>query len=200
MISASTFEAAATALAADGWCLMADFMPLAQIHALGEECGAMYATGKLRPARVGAGRQLAVRGDHTGWLDETSSTHVQRTFTVRMEALRQALNRQLLLALVECEAHYAVYPPGAAYARHHDCVRDSDARVISAVLYLNPAWQVKHGGALRLYLADGAFRDVYPHAGNLLLFRSARFEHEVMPATRQRMSIACWMRQRAVLR
>jgi SM-20-related protein len=28
------------------------------------------------------------------------------------------------------------------------------------------------------------------------LFLSAQFEHEVLPATRDRMSIACWMKQR----
>jgi SM-20-related protein len=47
-----------------------------------------------------------------------------------------------------------------------------------------------------LYLADLSHRDIYPRAGTLLLFLSAQFEHEVLPATRDRMSIACWMRQR----
>ena len=37
-----------------------------------------------------------------------------------------------------------------------------------------------------------------PQAGKLLLFLSARFEHEVLPARRDRMSIACWMRQRSL--
>jgi SM-20-related protein len=75
-------------------------------------------------------------------------------------------------------------------------LRDSDARVISAVYYLNENWREADGGALRLYLDDGAARDIYPHAGSLLLFLSARFEHEVLPATRDRMSIASWLRQR----
>lgn len=52
------------------------------------------------------------------------------------------------------------------------------------------------GGALRLYLADQTYHDVFPRAGTLLMFLSAQFEHEVLPATRDRMSIACWMRQR----
>jgi SM-20-related protein len=106
------------------------------------------------------------------------------------------LNRELMLGLVECESHYAVYPPGAGYTRHLDRLRDSDARVVSAVFYLNEAWRAADGGALRLYLADGSSRDILPHAGTLLLFLSAQFEHEVLPATRERMSIACWMRQR----
>ena len=64
------------------------------------------------------------------------------------------------------------------------------------MFYLNENWQETDGGALRLYLEDGAYRDIYPHAGTLLLFLSAQFEHAVLPATRDRMSIACWMRQR----
>jgi SM-20-related protein len=51
---------------------------------------------------------------------------------------------------------------------------------------------------LRLYLEDGAHRDIFPRAGTLLLFLSAQFEHEVLPATRDRLSIACWMRQRSL--
>lgn len=89
-------------------------------------------------------------------------------------------------------------PPGAGYARHLDRLRDTDARVVSAVFYLNDSWQETEGGALRLYLDDGAHRDIYPHAGSLLLFLSAQFEHEVLPATRNRMSIACWIQQRAL--
>ena len=104
-----------------------------------------------------------------------------------------------MLALVDCESHYAVYRPGAGYARHLDCLRGNDARVISAVFYLNDDWLDADGGALRLYLADGSTRDTYPRAGSLLLFLSARFEHEVLPASRDRMSIACWMRQRAMV-
>ena len=102
-----------------------------------------------------------------------------------------------MLGLVECEAHYAVYPPGAGYARHLDRLRDSDARVVSAVFYLNEDWHDADGGALRLYLADGAGRDVLPaRRRRWCCSCPAEFEHEVLPATRERMSIACWMRQR----
>ena len=67
---------------------------------------------------------------------------------------------------------------------------------------ISPTWQGLptdwswSSGALRLYLDGGLHRDIYPHAGTLLLFLSAQFEHEVLPATHDRMSIACWMRQR----
>lgn len=199
MSSPETFAAAATALAVDGWYLMADFLAPAQIDALAGECIAMQARHQLRPAGVGANHQLAFRDDHTGWIDWDHCTPAQRAFTQQMDALRQELGRQLMLSLEDSEAHYAVYAPGGGYARHLDRLRHSDARVVSTVLYLNHGWQPKEGGALRLYLGDGNHRDVYPHGGTLVMFLSSRFEHEVLPATRQRMSIACWMRQRVVV-
>src|SRR3546814_19061639 len=83
-----------------------------------------------------------------------------------------------MLGLVDCESHYAVYRPGAGYARHLDCLRHNDARVVSAVFYLNEAWRDTDGGAPRLFLADGSTRDIYPHDGHFLLILAARFAHE----------------------
>ncbi|AGG87228.1 2OG-Fe(II) oxygenase [Rhodanobacter denitrificans] len=198
MDNASLFRTAADALAGDGWCVLTELLAPAQTHALADECTALYAARRLAPARVGAARTATeLRGDRTQWFDPAAASAPQRTFVARLDALRLALNRELMLGLVESEAHYAVYPPGARYARHLDRLRDSDARVLSAVFYLNQGWQEADGGALRLYLGDGTHRDILPHAGTLLLFLSARFEHEVLPATRERLSIACWMRQRS---
>lgn len=198
MDDASLFRTAADALAGDGWCMLTELLTPAQTRALADECMSLYAARQLAPARVVGAAHAAteLRGDRTQWFDPAAASPPQRAFVARLDALRMALNRELMLGLVKCEAHYAVYPPDARYARHLDRLRDSDARVVSAVFYLNEGWQEADGGALRLYLEDGAHRDIHPHAGTLLLFLSARFEHEVLPATRERLSIACWMRQR----
>lgn len=191
------FKIAMTALAADGWCIVPNLLTSAQTLTLANECRGMDSAQRLTPARVGMDRDSSqLRGDHTRWFQSGALSMPQQTFTDRIDVLRIALNRELMLGLVDSESHYAVYRPGAAYARHRDCLRDSDARVISAVFYLNDAWHEAEGGALRLYLADQTHRDIFPHAGTLLLFLSAQFEHEVLVATRHRMSIACWMRQR----
>ncbi|GGY30823.1 hypothetical protein GCM10008098_25540 [Rhodanobacter panaciterrae] len=192
------FQDIATALADEGWCVVPDFLSPAQTQALAEECRTLRDAKRLTPARVGALRTATpLRGDSTHWFQVDALSAPQQVFTDRLDALRVTLNRELMLGLVECESHYAAYPPGAGYTRHLDRLRDSDARVVSAVFYLNQTWRVADGGALRLYLADGSSRDIFPHAGTLLLFLSAQFEHEVLPATRERMSIACWMRQHA---
>lgn len=193
------FDAAITAFAADGWCLVPNLLTSAQTQALAGECTRMYDAQQLTPARVGAGRDASLlRGDRTLWFERSALTVAQQAFTDRIDTLQRVLSRALLLGLVEHESHYAVYPPGAGYARHLDRLRDTDARVVSAVFYLNEGWQDAEGGALRLYLGDGSHRDIHPHAGTLLLFLSAQFEHEVLPATRDRLSIACWMRQRSI--
>lgn len=193
------FTLAATTLASAGWCIVPDLLTVAQTQALARECAAMHQARLLVPARVGNEHTASVlRGDDTRWFATEALTPAQQVFVERMEAVRIALSRRLLLGLVESESHYAVYRPGMGYARHLDCLRGSDRRVVSAVFYLNHRWRECEGGALRLYLADATHRDIYPRAGTLLLFLSAEFEHEVLPATRDRLSVACWMRQRAL--
>ncbi|HEY0197345.1 MAG TPA: 2OG-Fe(II) oxygenase [Rhodanobacter sp.] len=193
------FDTATAVLATDGWCLLDHLMPAIQTQALADECAAMHVAQLLLPAGIGAGRASSLlRGDNTLWFEPGALSVAQQVFADRIDVLRIALNRNLLLGLVDEESHYAMYSPGAGYARHLDRLRDSDARVISAVFYLNDAWLESEGGALRLHLADLSYRDIYPRAGTLLLFLSSQFEHEVLPATRDRMSIACWMRQRTM--
>ncbi len=190
------FHAAVDALATDGWCVLPDWLTLAQTQALYDECAQLYTTRQFHPARVGLERTASLlRTDRTHWFVPDSLTTPQQVFSRRLDALRSVLNRRLMLGLVDSEAHYAAYPPGGGYARHRDCLRDSDARVVSAVFYLNPAWHDSDGGALRLYLPRG-HHDIAPQGGTLALFLSAQFDHEVLPPARTRFSIACWLRQR----
>jgi SM-20-related protein len=91
-----------------------------------------------------------------------------------------------------------LYPAGAIYARHRDRFRDDDARVISCVLYLNEGWQASDGGALRIHMPEGGWRDVIPLAGTLVVFLSERFVHEVLAATRSRLALTGWFRRRAL--
>jgi SM-20-related protein len=193
------FDTATAALATDGWCLIDHLLFSAQTQALADECAAMHVAQLLVPAGIGAERlRSPLRGDSTLWFEPHALSIAQQAFADRIDVLRLALNRDLMLGLVDEESHYAMYAPGAGYSRHLDRLRDNNARVISAVFYLNDAWLESEGGALRLHLADQSHRDIFPHAGTLLLFLSDQFEHEVLPATRNRMSIACWMRQRSI--
>jgi SM-20-related protein len=110
------------------------------------------------------------------------------------------LNRELQLGLFELEAHFAAYPPGAFYRRHRDQQTGSNIRVVSCVLYLNSDWKgADDGGQLRLYLdseQSANYQDVPPEGGTLVCFMSERFWHEVLPASRLRLSLTGWFRRR----
>jgi SM-20-related protein len=170
------------------------------VHALAAELRAAWKAGALRPAGVGTGAghrlQGGVRGDHILWLEAPGATAAQQSCLQQFEALRLTLNRELQLGLLDFECHFAVYSPGAFYRRHLDRFATDDRRTLSCVLYLNEAWGAEDGGALRLYLPD-QHRDVLPRAGTLVAFLSERFEHEVLPAQRERLSLTGWFRRRA---
>jgi SM-20-related protein len=129
------------------------------------------------------------------WLQAPERDAEQRLLT-RLDELRAALNRELMTGLEDFEGHFALYPRGAGYARHFDRLGGTDARAISAALYLNDAWSEEDGGQLRLYTGGGASVDVLPQGGRLVAFQSDRFEHEVLPARRERMSFTGWFRRR----
>lgn len=189
----------AAALRDHGWWAGDGLLPGALLDALADACGGLQAAGALRRAGTGRatppGRDTGLRGDSIAWLSADDGDDAARHFLEHMETLRLALNRALLLGLHELEAHYAVYPPGAGYARHRDRFRDDEARVLSLVVYLNDAWSDDDGGALRLHLPGGA-HDVRPARGTSVLFLSGEIEHEVLPARRDRRSIAGWFRRR----
>lgn len=188
----------AAALTAQGWVLRPAFLSAAETAALAADCRALDAAAALAPAATGreSGRRKGgLRGDRTRWFEPDALSPPQARYWQAMDALRRGLNERLLFGLESLEAHYALYPPGAGYARHRDRFRDDDARVLSSVCYLNPDWLPGDGGALRLHLDDGV-HDVAPLGGTLALFLSAEIEHEVLPARRERLSIAGWFRRR----
>ncbi|MFP6848269.1 MAG: 2OG-Fe(II) oxygenase [Pseudomonas sp.] len=186
-------------LAEHGWSLQTQFIAPTLTHDLAEECRKRAAAGLLVQAGVGRGALAVVseglRGDHIQWLDAGQSVACDQFLAV-LDELRQALNRALFLGLEDFESHFALYPPGAYYSKHLDRFRDDDRRAVSVVFYLNDDWLAEHGGALRLHLADGRLHDVLPQAGSLLVFLSADMPHEVLPATRERLSLTGWLRRR----
>lgn len=165
-----------------------------------------------------------VRGDHVYWLDPTlPDTPQQQSYFTALEQLRRTINSELFLGLFDYEAFFAVYPPGRHYQKHLDRFRGAEdrsagsgsgrpqsarsaaatdgggQRTVTCVLYLNDDWKTEDGGQLRLYLdeaGEGPFVDVPPRAGTLAVFVTAGRWHEVLPATRERMSLTGFFRTR----
>ncbi len=196
-------EGIATHLARTGACWIAHWPPPEMVVRLREDLRHLQSDGALSDAAVGRSgarqQRSEVRGDRTCWLDDPRCGPAAAEFLAALDGVRTALNRHLFLGLVEFEAHYAAYPPGTGYARHRDRFRDSDARVVSWVSYLNPEWQEHDGGALRLYLSNGSDEgrivERQPVGGSVCFL--SELEHEVLTAHRERHSIAGWFRRRA---
>ncbi len=187
----------AVALRDHGACWIADWPPRPLRDALRDDLRRLQADGGLAPAAVGRAegraRREDIRADSTCWLDDPRCGEPARRFLADLSEVRTQLNRQLFLGLRSVEAHYAAYPPGGGYARHRDRFRDSDARRVSWVTYLNADWGDDDGGALRLWSEDGATVDQPPVGGSICFL--SELEHEVLPARRERLSIAGWMRR-----
>ncbi len=186
-------------LAAHGWSQHNIFLPQELTLLLEAECRALNAGGALSAAGVGRGTAQEVRGgirgDHIAWLHAGQSIACDRYLQI-MEELRVSLNRSLFLGLHDYESHFAFYAPGAGYLKHLDRFRDDDCRTVSVVIYLNQDWLPADGGALRLHPEGKITEDIAPLASRMVLFLSADMLHEVLPATRDRISLAGWFRRR----
>jgi len=197
-------EIIVNALEKDGWCVLPGFLEPPLWRAMAAEAQTLYAEGEFRQAGVGRKQSFMIRpeirNDRVLWLDPASPTRLQSEYLARMEWLRQRLNRELQLGLFGFESHYAVYPAGSFYRRHLDQFKGAGYRTVSCILYLNDEWQAGEGGALRIYLplagqAEAPVEthiDVMPEGGSLVVFLSAEYEHEVLAATRERLSITGW--------
>jgi SM-20-related protein len=197
--AAQVAESIAADIAARGYSLAPRFVDGSELDALRAECLRSHLAGQFRPAGVGrsAQRLPATRADETLWLDLAQPPPAVAPAMLRFEALRLALNRTLYLGLFELECQFAHYRPGAAYRRHRDQFPGDSGRRLSCVLYLNDVWTAADGGALRIYLdAPEGSIDILPQGGTLACFLSERFEHEVLPAARDRWSLAGWFRTR----
>lgn len=201
---AATLKAVAAGLAADGFCICSGFLPAALIAALARDAHARLTA--FRPAGTGAGAphvlRPQVRGDSTLWVEPPGQGKPQQQALKRFETLRLALNRELQLGLFDFECHFALYPPGAGYIRHLDRftgdarLTGGGGRTLSCVLYLNQHWLPEDGGQLRLHLPDADALEILPEGGTLVAFLSDKFEHEVLPARRARLSLTGWFRRR----
>jgi SM-20-related protein len=150
----------------------------------------------FKKAGIGKSQSLqvneAIRGDYIQWIDKTVSEQPVKVYLDRLNELTAHLNQSLFLSIKDFEVHMTVYPAGSYYKRHLDQFKLDDHRKLSVICYLNENWLPEHGGQLRMYVNE-EICDVLPSAGRLVCFRSDQIEHEVLPATRERLSLTGWM-------
>ena len=192
-----------TTLAEQGYAIVPNFLSKEACQALAAEGREQVDKGMLKAAGVGQGDEHSlrseIRSDHILWLDDDNALPLQKQYLELLENYRQEVNQQLFLGLFEYEGHLALYPPGSFYKRHLDRFRDDDRRTVTAILYLNENWEEEDGGQLRFYPngeSEEEYMDVLPQSGTLVTFLSHDYWHEVLPGTRERMSITGWFKRR----
>jgi len=190
------FDSIADGLAEKGYAIADDFLSPAEVSAILNLDTFKAGISEFKKAGIGKAQGLqineAIRGDYIQWLDKTTSPEAVRVYLDRLSELVQFLNQNLFLSLKDYEVHLTVYPPGSYYKRHLDQFKKNDHRRLSVICYLNPDWKPEEGGQLRMYLEETQL-DTLPLAGRLVCFRSDQIEHEVLPATRERLSLTGWM-------
>ena len=192
------FESIADGLAEHGYAVEDQFLSQPEVDGI-LKAGGFEATTDFKKAGIGNKQSLqiqeGIRGDYIKWLDKTDSPEAVQVYLKRLQELVQYLNQALFLSLKDFEVHMTVYPEGSFYKRHLDQFKKDDHRKLSVILYLNPDWKEDQGGQLRMYL-PGQTKDFLPMAGRLVIFRSDEIEHEVRPASRERLSITGWILDR----
>ncbi|CAN5505512.1 2OG-Fe(II) oxygenase [soil metagenome] len=191
----------ADGLAEKGYALIDHFLSPHEVDAILKTDE--FANAKLQFKKAGIGKQSdkqineGIRGDYIHWVDPQTSPVSITLYLERLKTLLQYLNQSLFLSLKDAEVHMTIYPIGTFYKRHLDQFKSDDHRKLSVICYLNSNWKLSDGGQLRMQLPEGPF-DVLPLAGRLVCFRSDQIEHEVMPATRERLSLTGWMIDKAI--
>jgi len=189
------FSRIAESIELNGYCILPASMPDDVVLPLAQQ--ARTRAQQFYDARVGRGTDITknqfVRRDKIAWID--GETSAEQRWMAWAERLRVYLNRRLLLGLFSYESHFAHYQSGDFYRKHLDAFKGEANRVLSTVLYLNSGWHLDDGGELAIFDAeDNPITKVTPLLGTLVIFLSEEFPHEVLPAKRDRFSIAGWFR------
>lgn len=201
-LNETELDTIADALVEQGYLIADNILPVSLLNALHIHFDQLQSE-EFKAAGVGRQTnfqvQETIRADKIHWI--TANTAATTEFLHWMDVLRVGINRRLFMGLIDYESHFACYSVGAYYKKHLDAFRGKDGqrqsnRVLSTVLYLNENWLPENGGDLLIYAEDDTrvIQRVAPVFGRLVIFLSEKFPHEVLPAQRERKSIAGWFR------
>ena len=196
-LNEAVFESIARDLEQQGYSINPGVLPFELTDGLQQHLEQMRAE-QFHDAGIGRGTDFTqselIRTDEICWI--TGSSDAGQEWLDWTAALQSYLNRRLFLGLFSFESHFAHYRQGDFYQRHLDAFKGEANRVLSVVAYLNSSWSQEDGGELVLYRDEQDFDGikVTPLNGTLVIFLSEEFPHEVLPAKRDRYSVAGWFR------
>ena len=193
----SLFESIAKNISAKGYSIHPNALPAKLLMKL---CDHLQVIPSSEFKRAGVGRDSDhtvndfVRSDEIRWINGGSNAGA--TWLCWTESLQRFLYRRLFLGLFSFESHFAHYARGDFYKKHQDAFKGDANRILSIVVYLNSNWLLEDGGELVIYTGESEQEaiKVIPGFGTIVVFLSEEFPHEVLPAKRDRLSIAGWFR------
>ncbi|KAF0697729.1 Aste57867_11615 [Aphanomyces stellatus] len=188
-----------------GFIVREDFLGDAPAMAVRDACLRLQQMHEMRDAEVGMGKGGDVtshvahaRGDQLMWLSHDESQvpppiqhlmkHIERLVHGLVKAAPELGIRNIR------STQFAIFPGNnTRFVKHVDTYshRPGLRRCITCLYYLNPHWDLSHGGQLRVHLGESSW-DVPPRLDTLLLFRSTDVEHEVLPTTVDRLALTTW--------
>ena len=190
------YEALITGYLADDYATCEDFFDKTLIASLRKNLQKGHADGIMHQAGVGKQASFQqnqlVRGDVISWIENDSIEPSELAFLAIVQAFYRYLNQTCYTGINGSEFHNALYETGSFYKRHLDQFKLDSNRQFSMLTYLNEDWADTDGGELVLYL-DGKEIIIQPRGGRVIFFKADKIEHEVRPASRERMSIAGWL-------
>ena len=211
----SFIRAVAAQLRNEHYAIIDNVLQEDEASALAQWVRELRSRGELQRGQVAKSERASIRSDLMKWIPAEDEgllpLHLRRCLQVLDELILGLQGCSLLRGLLSerdlrrWEIQATCYPGGgASYSRHIDDQTGSGARVLTAIMYLNPGWTVEHGGALRVYpkQPDGSMGfdgegwrgyDVEPRHNRLVVFWSDnRVPHEVKPAHAERFAISVW--------
>ena len=186
----------------DGFSVVRNLFSIEDARKARDEIGALYkipgkfTPGKLRKKALNTTRSLDdIRGDSVMWVD-MGNDEARWISQVAKQLNKLALSmynmRGIEMTRVsKSKIMVSCYNGGGtAYKRHIDSSMEGNLK-LTFIFYFNESFTEKDGGCLRIH-KDSGHVDIPPELGTLVIFRSDKLVHEVLPTYSQRFALTIW--------
>ena len=147
-------------------------------------------------AGIGSSKEVNanIRKDVISWIEEDEETKIVKEYLLKINDLKNELNKNFFLNVNNFEGHYAHYKNGGFYKKHVDNIQGKNSRIVTCITYFNKNWKDSDGGEVIIY--DENKRIIVPPKFNTFVcFLSENVEHEVFPSNADRLSITGWFKR-----